>query len=174
MHLFAVTFKRSQSFLHLLSIVLALLAFTCLCPLLYFEHTRSIRPADSIVTFLLVSLACDIWVFVSSGQPLGAAAHSLAAPNILLKLLLAVTESRGKASILRSEYSKNPPSQLGGLLNRTFFWWVNSILAAGNHKILGEEDLPPLDEHLSSKRLRQRALHAWEKRGQQANHHAPI
>lgn len=165
MNLFAVTFKRSHSFPHLLSMVLALLAFTCLCPLLYFEHTRSVRPADIIVIFLLLSLACDIWVLVSSGQPLGAAAHSLAAPNILLKLILAVTESRGKSSLLQSEYSKTPPSQLGGVLNRTFFWWVNSILAAGNHKVLGEEDLPLLDEDLSSKRLRQRALHAWEKRG---------
>jgi hypothetical protein len=165
MHLVAIIFRRSQSLPQLVSLVLDLIAFTCLCPLLYLEHVRSLRPADVIVVFLMASMACDIGVLIATKQPLGMAAHSLAAPNILLKTLLAAIESRDKAPMLRSEYARKAPSQRAGILSRTFFWWMNSFLALGNHKILKEDDLPPLDEALSSRSIRQRALKAWDRRG---------
>ncbi|SCO78296.1 related to multidrug resistance protein [Fusarium oxysporum] len=133
---------------------------TLLGPLLYMEHMRSVRPADLAVIFLLVSLACDAanafqgvldtWI--------------LPATQLALKLLLVATESRSKQGLLKSPYDSQAPEQLAGILSRTFFWWINPILALGNRIMLSGDDLPLIDDQLSSKQLRHRGLKAWDKR----------
>ncbi|KAF5563755.1 ABC transporter [Fusarium phyllophilum] len=131
-----------------------------LCPLLYLEHMRSIRPADLAVLFLLLSLGCDIAVSMQEG----AKEWSIPATKITLKLLLVATESRSKQRILKSPYSSQAPEELAGILGRIFFWWINPILALGNRKILSGDDLPPIDHLLTSEKLRRNGLKAWDQR----------
>jgi hypothetical protein len=143
--------------------ILSVLACIGLCPLLFLEHTRSIRPSDLAVVYLLVTLVCDSIDLGTLLRVNGVSYRAgLAMANLLVKFVLVVIESRGKAAILREQRS---PEESAGVLARTFFWWINPILARGNRYVLTGECLPPMDQKLSSNLRRQRALQAWAKRG---------
>lgn len=152
------------------SAVISFVSCACLFPLLSLEHARSIRPSDLAVIYLLVSLVADaesLWkrTLTSAVGSLTLTGHILAAVSILAKLCLLVAESRSKERILHVSEEGRSPEQLAGILNRTFFWWINSILAQGYAGILDENSLPSLDRDLGSWRLRRRALTAWDQRG---------
>lgn len=159
-------FSTSQLDIVLFSAIASFIACVGLCPLLVLEHSRSVKPSDLAVVYLLGTLACDS---VQLGTTLyGNGISAVAGPaisNIFVKFVLLVIESQGKGTILRGPHGQWPPELLAGILDRTFFWWINSILAQGNQKILTEDNLPPLDPQLSSELLRHRALKAWDQRG---------
>lgn len=144
------------------SIFFPSLAYMGLFPLLYLEHTRSIRPSDFAVIYLLVSIACDISEIGANAYQNVALLPAIA--RLCVKFLLIGIESRGKKAILRDASSQWSPELLAGILNRTFFWWINSILARGKHHVLAEDSIPPIDHEISSKLLRNRALKFWDQR----------
>lgn len=45
------------------------------------------------------------------------------------------------------------------------FLWINPILVRGYSMELGQDDMPGLDQGLSSHTLRQAILRAWDQRG---------
>ncbi|SCV41778.1 related to multidrug resistance protein [Fusarium fujikuroi] len=145
---------------HVVLSVASVVATALLCPLLYLEHVRSTRPADLAVIFLLVSLVCDLGASLQEGPE----EWLIPTTKITLKFLLIAAESRSKQGILKSPYSFQSPEQLAGILSRTFFWWINPILALGNQIILSGEDLPPIDHLLTSEKLRHDGLKAWDQR----------
>jgi ATP-binding cassette, subfamily C (CFTR/MRP), member 1 len=153
--------------------ITSLVACVGLFPLLLFEHTRSIRPSDIAVVYLLVTLSCDVLTFCVEVFA-GSTFHHVYLPlpsswpvilNICVKLALLVAESQGKKQVLRAPGRQHSPEELAGVLSRTFFWWINPILAQGRRDILTEDTLPPVDRRLSSKTLRHKALLAWDQRG---------
>ncbi|KAF4958935.1 hypothetical protein FGADI_2014 [Fusarium gaditjirri] len=140
--------------------VTSIIPTTLLCPLLYLERMRSIRPADLVVIFLLVSLGFDTAVAIQEGLE----EWLMPAIKIALKLFLVAIECRSKQRVLRSPYSSQAPERLAGILSRTFFWWINPILALGNQIILSGDDLPPIDHLLTSEKLRRDGLKAWDQK----------
>jgi hypothetical protein len=118
------------------------------------------RPADIAVVFLLVSLGLDIAVAIQDGLE----QWLMPATKLTLTLLLVVTESRSKQRVLKGLYSSQAPEELAGILSRTFFWWINPILALGNQIVLSGDDLPPIDYLLTSEKLRRDGLKAWGQR----------
>jgi len=140
------------------------LASIALCPLLLLEHTRSVRPSDVAVVYLLVTLICG-------SLELGTVIHDnglsigiwIAAAGTAVKFVLLVAESQPKDEILLEQVS---PEESAGILSRSFFWWINPILVKGNRKILTGECLPELDKKLLSESRRGRALAAWAQRGE--------
>ncbi|KAF5499422.1 ABC transporter ecdL [Colletotrichum fructicola] len=143
--------------------------FACilLCPLLFLEHSRSVRPSDLAIIYLLVSLACDateFWLVYEGGKLYNDDALYMSIANLTLKLVLIIAGSRGKASILRNTGEQLSPEEVGGVLSRTFFWWINPILARGNKFVLSGDSLPSLHTELSSEVLRRRALRCWDQR----------
>ncbi|WYZ44670.1 hypothetical protein EsH8_VII_001106 [Colletotrichum jinshuiense] len=158
-------FSTSQLDIVLFSAIASFIACVGLCPLLVLEHSRSVKPSDLAVVYLLGTLACDSIQLGTTVYGNGiSAVEGPAIANIFVKFVLLVTESQGKGTILRGPHGQWPPELLAGILDRTFFWWINSILAQGNQKILTEDNLPPLDPQLSSELLRHRALKAWDQR----------
>ncbi|KAF1994323.1 hypothetical protein P154DRAFT_585907 [Amniculicola lignicola CBS 123094] len=149
----------------LLASVAAFLASLGLCPLLYLEHMRSIRPADWAVIYVLVTAITDAIELEASlrSHPVDVYS-SLIMIAITLKLVLLATESRGMKKSLRMMNSPPAPEQTAGVLNRTFFWWINEILVQGYKGVLVASTLPPVTDKLSSSYLRRRALIAWAKR----------
>ncbi|KAL7815012.1 P-loop containing nucleoside triphosphate hydrolase protein [Trichoderma aethiopicum] len=152
-----------------LSGITSLIACLGLCPLVFLEHTRSVRPSDLSVLYLSVTLACDsvdLWTTVYQDAAASVALTDLmpAILNICLKLVLVVLESQRKDQILRDGSDRWSPEELSGILSRTFFWWINSILAQGRRNILTEDSLPPIGAQLSSKLLRHQASVAWDQR----------
>ncbi|KAF6805035.1 hypothetical protein CMUS01_14711 [Colletotrichum musicola] len=162
--------RLGDSKLQLAFAIVAFVASVGLAPLIFLEHSRSISPSDLAIAYLIISLACDAVELATNDHAhvmLMPAKYSLDLPmfaNLGIKFTLLWIENRGKRAILRDEHQQHSPEELGSVLNRTFFWWINSILAKGNRSILTEESLPPLDDKLSSKLRRQRALRAWDQR----------
>lgn len=165
----------SQSTIRIFGATTSLAACVGLFPLLLFEHTRSIRPSDLAVIYLVVTLSCDALKFCTEVFA-DSTFHYVYLPlrwfwpiilNICIKLALLVVEGQGKKQILRDPSRQYSPEELAGVLSRTFFWWINPILAQGRREILTEDTLPPVDHTLSSKNLRRKALLAWDQRGNQ-------
>ncbi|OTA04131.1 MRP-type ABC transporter [Trichoderma parareesei] len=153
----------------ILSAITSLVACLGLCPLVFLGHTRSVRPSDLSILYLCVTLACDsvdLWTIVYQDAAASVALPDLlpAIVNICLKLVLVVVESQRKDKILRDGSEKWSEEELSGILSRTFFWWINSILAQGRRNILTEDSLPPIGAQLSSKLLRHQASVAWDQR----------
>lgn len=142
------------------------IAYIGLCPLLFLEHRRSIKPSDLAVIYLLASFACDLarLAALTSEKSISPSIALIAARGFL-KFTLFLSESRGKEHLLRDDSSRWSPEQLAGVLSRAFFWWINPILARGNRRVLISDDLPPTDRELSSKWRRYCALRAWDQRG---------
>jgi hypothetical protein len=160
-HLVVLVADASQKHVYRVTASVASFITTMLlCPLLYMEHMRSIRPADLAIAFLLVSLICDMVTVLQDGLQ----TKLLPATKIALKLILVVTESQSKQSLLVAPYDSQAPEQLAGILNRTFFWWINPLLALGYRIMLSADTLPPIDHQLSSIHLRHRGLLAWNQR----------
>jgi hypothetical protein len=160
------TIPPSRLNIDIFSGISSFLACIGLCPLLFLEDNRSIRPSDLAVVYISVSLAGDFaevgtapykrWTSVGILPAMG---------NIFLKLVLLVVESRGKEMILQGPQGQWPPEELAGVFGRALFWWINPILAKGHRNILTVNNLPLLDHTLSSNIRRQLALKAWDQRG---------
>ncbi|KAF5694946.1 major facilitator family transporter [Fusarium denticulatum] len=145
---------------HVAVSVASIIATALLCPLLYLEHMRSIRPADLAVVFLIISFGCDMAVAIQQGLE----DWLIPAIKFTLKAFIVATESRSKQRVLKIPYSLQSPEQLAGIISITFFWWINPILALGNQIILSVDDLPPIDQLLRSEKLRRDGLKAWDQR----------
>ncbi|KPM40571.1 hypothetical protein AK830_g5983 [Neonectria ditissima] len=156
--------RRSGDIVELSFAITSLIACIGLSTLVFLEHMRSVKPADLAVVYVLVSLACSCIELFTTAVKRGVLDFPtrLLAASVCLKLALVVVESRTKKTILRSPQSQLPPEQLAGILSRTFFWWINPILANGNRSLLTQDSLPSLDHELSSKELRHRALQTWD------------
>ncbi|EFQ31083.1 ABC transporter [Colletotrichum graminicola] len=159
----------SRPLITALSVTLSFIAYVALFPLLLLEHARSTRPSDLAVIYLLASLVYDAAVLGEQASKNGIMSLTRAeflptAISLFVKLCLLITESRGKGKILQVSGTKSSPEQLAGVLSRTFFWWINPILARGHTDILDEDSLPLLDSKLGSRMLRRQALRAWDQR----------
>ncbi|KAK2041784.1 P-loop containing nucleoside triphosphate hydrolase protein [Colletotrichum somersetense] len=151
--------------IRLYSAIASLIACVGLAPLLFLEHNRSLKPSDLAIVYLLLSLACDL--AESGTTEYGDATFPsivLRISNLCIKALLLIVECRRKRTIPKHRHGQWSPEELANILDRTFFWWINPILALGNRHVLTGDNLPPLCQELSSRPLRQRALQVWDQR----------
>jgi hypothetical protein len=85
--------------------------------------------------------------------------------HVFLDIAVLIVECQNKASILLPHYQRLTPEERAGILERTFFWWINPILMKGHRSILIDADLPRTGEELSSSKLRRNILRSWDQRG---------
>ncbi|OHF02462.1 hypothetical protein CORC01_02157 [Colletotrichum orchidophilum] len=139
-------FSTSRLGIDLASAIASLVACVGLCPLLFLEHTRSVRPSDLAIVYLLVTLACEL-VELGAGvfDNESAAIVAPALANLCVKGVLLIVELRGKQPILQGPRDQWSPEELSSILDRTFFGWINPILARGNKNILTGDSLPVMD-----------------------------
>lgn len=142
--------------------VAQLTATVCLCLLSFVEHGRSIRPSSLLEIYLLVSLLFDMNRLRSPSIHASKAQIIISLLEVSFKIVLLALEARDKRSILRKPYQCLGPEATAGLLNRALLWWVNPVLIKGGFSLLSYEDLPPIDEALSSESLRQKIKSSWE------------
>jgi ABC-type multidrug transport system fused ATPase/permease subunit len=95
--------------------------------------------------------------------PLAEGVRHLVITRICLAGVLLVSECRGKSKILLEPYCNLPPEEKSGILGRTFFWWINPILARGYKGLLDNSTIPGLKKALSSEYLRHVIVEAWRK-----------
>ncbi|KAB8238859.1 putative ABC multidrug transporter [Aspergillus alliaceus] len=134
----------------------------------YTEHNYSVRPSLLLNIYLFITILFDVakvrtlWLRELAGINRTIAIITSVAVGV--KALLFLLETVEKRRILKNVYAKYPPEATGGILNRTFFWWLNPLFKAGFSKLLTVDDLFILDKQLGSKRLHNSLEVMWNKR----------
>ncbi|CAH0043540.1 unnamed protein product [Clonostachys solani] len=137
----------------------------------YAEHNRSAEPSGILNFYLTFSILFD----VAQARTLWLRANSTAISavftvGIVLKTVMLGVEMVGKRGILQAPYRDWSPEALGGIMNRSVFWWINSLLHRGSGSILKQSDLFPLDPDLQSLQLRSKLIQAWERSDKKSQH----
>jgi ATP-binding cassette subfamily C (CFTR/MRP) protein 1 len=94
-------------------------------------------------------------------MPDNRAIASLFLAIVLWKIVLLLLEIKEKRGLLRPEYQHAPPEETGGIVNRSFFWWFNSLLLAGNKRELFVPDLFEIDSALSFHEMENDMRYRW-------------
>ena len=132
-----------------------------LLPLFVLEHARSLQPSLLISVFLLFTVLLDVpqarTLFLQRRADLG----YLFVMALVLKALILALASGSKRSLLKVPYQSYPPEALGGIVSRSIFWWLNSLLRKGHRQILSFKDLFETDPGLSSSLLQHKMGQTW-------------
>lgn len=143
----------------------AVLSFLAVCAILLLsrlEHSRSVRPSFILNVYLFASSVFDAvqvrTLFLRHDKP---AILGLFTANIAIKLALLVLESKSKRKSLRPPYNNFSPEATSGIFNRSFFWWINPILATGFRTLITLDDLFATDSSLESDVLLEEMKISW-------------
>lgn len=144
---------------------LTLIGSLLLSVLSYIEHQRAVRPSIIINAFLGFSLLFDtarartLWL-----QQYNRNIAITFTISVAVKCLLFLLEATQKSNILRSEYKLSyPPEAVSGIVNRSFFWWLNQLFFSGYSTTLHLGDLFSLDKHLLADHLQRLLDSGWKK-----------
>lgn len=80
-----------------------------------------------------------------------------------VKLVVLLLEAREKRALLLSLYNNFSVESTSGLISRSSFWWLNSLLISGHRTMLTVADLPAIHEKLDSESLGNQLQSAWDK-----------
>lgn len=137
----------------------------------YFEHRRSIRPSDILVLYLLATILVDslhLWFGLAYPASNGSVDRLITQRlmlNILFRGVQLFVESSRKDALLVGTRSRLAPEETAGILQRTFFSWVNSVLKRGASGLLQDDDFRVTDSQLSTRKLRGFVIKSWKARG---------
>ncbi|ETN41096.1 uncharacterized protein HMPREF1541_03031 [Cyphellophora europaea CBS 101466] len=150
------------------SIATAALSFyisLLLLALSHFEHLRSVRPSALLSLYFGLSILFDtirartLWT-IEGNLPF-AVAFSV---DLGFKLALFIFESLEKESgYRRATYETVSHETAGNVFTRGLFWWLNPLLWKGFRRILDVDQLPAIDNELSSPELQKRVWARWER-----------
>lgn len=144
--------------------VITLIGYIVFAGLSYVEHMRAVRPSLILSAFLLFTLLFDIshtrtlWL-----QQYNHAIAIVSTVAVLVKFAILCLEAVQKRRMLRPDYQTYPPEAVSGIINRSFFWWLNKLFKRGYSKTLRLDDLFALDKHLLAEYLQQLLGSAWNK-----------
>ncbi|MCJ1399110.1 hypothetical protein MMC11_002312 [Xylographa trunciseda] len=133
-----------------------------LCVLSHLEHVRSVRPSVIINVYVLLTLPLDIarsrTLWLNDGTKSIAAVFT---GTLGIKLLVLVAEAIEKRALLLPRYRYTSPETTSGIYSRSFFWWLNTLMRTGFHRVLNNEDLYPIGDDMTSVVLHDHAQQAW-------------
>ncbi|OIW26905.1 putative multidrug resistance-associated protein [Coniochaeta ligniaria NRRL 30616] len=159
-------FSRTQAGYRALlisSATLQLCASILLAVLSHWEHRNALRPSFLIAAFLFLTSILD--VARARTHALIEGEHVVASILIAIvvaKLLLLVLETKEKTRILLPEYVETSSELRSSLFSRAFFIWLIPVLSAGFKGVISSEDLPAVNEKLTSEALTARVEARWK------------
>ncbi|EPS27187.1 hypothetical protein PDE_02130 [Penicillium oxalicum 114-2] len=119
----------------------------------YIEHAHSKRPSTTLTIwaiFMLFSEAVNVRTMWLAHQEQAITIVKTATLPVLL--LAAVLESLPKSNFVDCIFAPYSKEESVGIVNRSFFWWLNPLFIYGYKHKLRPEDLPPIDSMLLSGR----------------------
>lgn len=133
------------------------------------DHRLAVRPSDLSVLYLLAGVIGDlIWLMYPMStecQLRDLAAKRFVMVDSVTRTVLLILECQEKPAIPSIKKKDLHPEETSGVLSTTFFWWMNSILALGNSRILSVDDTPHLDTRINPRLARNELLIRWQQRG---------
>lgn len=146
--------------------MLSVLAALILAALSHFEHSRSIRPSFIINLYLIGTALFDAARVRTHWLKSDGDGHALAAvmtASLAVKVVILLLEAREKRSLLLGLYRHFSVESTSGLISRSSFWWLNSLLISGHKTVLSVADLPTIHEKLDSTSLGDQLQSAWDR-----------
>lgn len=141
------------------SVVLALLGSMAATVLSYLEHGHSKRPSTMLTIWALFTLsseAASVRTMWLAHQEQAVTIVKTAA--LLVLLLVVVLESLPKSNFVDSTFAPYSKEESVGMVNRSFFWWLNPLFIYGHKHELRPENLPPINFKLLSGRASPRLV----------------
>ncbi|KAL5362924.1 P-loop containing nucleoside triphosphate hydrolase protein [Aspergillus floccosus] len=128
--------------LTILTQALCVAGASLLCYLTCLEHCRSSRPSTVLEAYLLLTIMLDIPRSVALYALVeNQAISALLFVCIALKTAILPLEMAGKQSNLLEKFRDAPPEVYAGIINRSFFFWLNPLLWVGTRKRFDMDDL---------------------------------
>ncbi|KAB8201929.1 hypothetical protein BDV34DRAFT_237247 [Aspergillus parasiticus] len=131
----------------------------------HYEHICTIRPATINCGYLFLSSILSLaetrtLYFLEKNREI-AVVYTV---TLCIKVVLLITETMSKRSLLRRNYRDSPPESTVGILGECLYCWLNPLLMLGNRVDLTVELLPPIEDSLRSTGQGESGLHAlWRK-----------
>ena len=144
---------------------LTLFSTVLLLLLSHAEHVYSLRPSTLINVYLFISVLCDICRTRTLYLTANNNSHTTATVNLTelaVKVTVLLLEAMEKRAILQPIYKNEPPESTSGILNRSLFWWMWSLLRNGSSGMLSMDSLSSLDEDLVSETLDRKFQLSWD------------
>lgn len=143
----------------------SLLASLALSLLVFLEYRQHGRSSDFIAFYLLGSVA--LLGFVPAFFKLDAVEQRNSTARVA-KVCLQITLlclGSGTTTVHRNLMERElSPEFASGVIGRVLYLWINAILAKAARRPLKVEDLPCLDEEVSTDKAEVEALRAWHSR----------
>ncbi|KAI1626473.1 hypothetical protein EDD37DRAFT_648899 [Exophiala viscosa] len=127
-----------------------------------FEHLRSVRPSALLSLYFGISLLFDairartLWT-LQDNVPFAV----LFSVSLGFELALFILESLEKESGFDRSYETLSRETAGNVFTRGLFWWVNPLLWKGFKHVLDTDNLPQIDNELSSPQHQQKIWADW-------------
>lgn len=133
----------------------------------HYEHICTIRPATINCGYLFLSSILSLaetrtLYFLEKNREI-AVVYTV---TLCIKVVLLITETMSKRSLLRRNYRDSPPESTVGILGECLYCWLNPLLMLGNRVDLTVELLPPIEDSLRSTGQGESGLHALWRKGE--------
>ncbi|KAH8701635.1 multidrug resistance protein MDR [Talaromyces proteolyticus] len=142
--------------------VLALIASVGLQLLSHFEHFYSIQPSFLLNLFLSLSLLIDVVRVRTLWLAQYIAIAGIYTVGIALKLIWFYLESRTKQASFIDRKIQYGTEEVRSLYSRSFFWWINGLFFSGFQGNLSVQELPHLDQAMSSCTVHRVVRQRWD------------
>ncbi|KAH7486465.1 hypothetical protein FOMA001_g5636 [Fusarium oxysporum f. sp. matthiolae] len=140
--------------------VLGLIESFALAALSFVEHRNSKKPSKLIGTFLVVTIILDITLvrtfWIRSMRTIAAVFTA----SFVIKTILLILEETPKSLLNEKEKIHETSS---GVVNRSFFWWLNGLFLQGHRTILETEDLQAIDSKFDTDHVSAPLEKQWER-----------
>ncbi|RKL32009.1 hypothetical protein BFJ70_g9331 [Fusarium oxysporum] len=140
--------------------VLGLIESFALAALSFVEHRNSKKPSKLIGTFLVVTIILDIALvrtfWIRSMRTIAAVFTA----SFVIKTILLILEETPKSLLNEKEKIHETSS---GVVNRSFFWWLNGLFLQGHRTILETEDLQAIDSKFDTDHVSAPLEKQWER-----------
>ncbi|RSL59881.1 hypothetical protein CEP51_013857 [Fusarium floridanum] len=142
--------------------VLGLVESLAFAALSYMEHRNSTKPAALISLYLILTIILDLaltrTLWTRSGMQALASTFTV---SLVLKTILLVLEETPKRLSTGEKGSVRETSV--GVVNRSFFWWLNHLFVEGFHGLIDLGSLGALNEKFNTHDLSERIEERWKR-----------
>ncbi|KAF4440396.1 hypothetical protein F53441_12344 [Fusarium austroafricanum] len=140
--------------------VLGLVESLALTVLLFVEHRNSRKPSKLIGGYLFITIILDIALVRTFWIRSLKAIASVFTVSLALKTVLLILEETPKELLGETEKIRETSS---GVVNRSFFWWINKLFLQGHRSILEPEDLQSIDSKFDTDHVAPPLEQRWER-----------
>ena len=138
--------------------VFGLVESVALASLIWVEHISSIKPSKLISGYLAVTVILDIALLRTFWIRSMWAIAAVFTSSFVFKIVLLILEETPKPST-----REKIPETSSGVVNRSFFWWLNNLFLQGHRGILETEDLQAIDSKFHTNHVTGPLEEQWEK-----------